>query len=227
MRGVPAPLFIRLGNRGRDQGERRPGRLRNVSISGVIAIDASTTGSITGLPGHTPERITIENVRIVAAGTRRAAPGLDVPEREDHYPKVTMYGALPAFGLYLRHARDVVLRNLDLAVDGADARPALVADDVAGLQVAGLTGGSGNGDGPVVWLNDVRGALVQGNLAPEGVGVFLRVTGEHTKSVALVGNAYRTPGPVELAPEITPEAVRHVAGDGAVDASPPLPTRPG
>jgi hypothetical protein len=62
-----------------------------------------------------------------------------------------------------------------------------------------------------VWLNDVRNGLVQGNLAPEG-GVFLRVSGGNTRSVALVGNAYWTPGPVEVAPEITPETVMHVAG---------------
>ena len=61
-----------------------------------------------------------------------------------------------------------------------------------------------------MWLNDVRGALVHGNLAPENVGVFLRVSGERTTNVALVGNAYRTPEPVELAPEIAPQAVMQV-----------------
>lgn len=40
-----------------------------------------------------------------------------------------------------------------------------------------------------MWLNDGRGGFVHGNVAPEGVGVFLRVTGESTRSVALAGNA--------------------------------------
>jgi polygalacturonase len=217
MRAVPAPLFVRLGNRGRDQPRPRPGHLRNISISGIVALGATGTGSIAGLPGHPVERITIENVRISAAGGVTQSGALDVPEREADYPKVSMYGALPAFGLYLRHARAVSLRNVDLSVDLDDQRPAVVADDVDGLQLAGLSGGSGNDVGPVVWLNDVRGGLVQGNLAPAGVGVFLRVTGQQTKSVALIGNVYSSPGPVELAPELAPEAVMQVA-DGPPSA---------
>jgi hypothetical protein len=220
MSGVPAPLFIRLGNRGRDQHPRAPGRLRNVSISGVVAVGASGTGSISGLPRHPVEHISVENVRISAGGGAWLAGGLDVPEREAAYPKVTMYGRLPAFGLYLRHARDVALRNVELTVEKSDPRPALVADDVAGLNLAGFTGRPGNDSGPIVWLNDVRGGLVQGNVVPQGAGVFLRVTGENTKSVALVGNAYWTPGPVELAPEIAPEAVMQVAYLGVEGSSP-------
>jgi len=220
MTGVPAPLFIRLGDRGRDQAGPTPGRLRNVSISGVLAVGASATGSIAGLPGHPVERISVENVRITAAGGAPHATGLDVPERAADYPKVSMYGPLPALGLYVRHARDVMLRNIELAVEGPDPRPSLVADDVAGLHLAGLTGPSANGRGPVVWLNDIRGGLVHGNVVPEDTGVFLRVTGENTKGVALVGNAYWTPGPVELAPEITPRAVMQVAGGGSEGGTP-------
>jgi hypothetical protein len=185
--------------------------MRNVSISGVLAMGATGTGSIAGLPGHPVEGVTVENVRVSATGGSRESGDLDVPERESHYPEVAMYGDLPAFGLYVRHARDVTLRNLELSVEQTDARPALVADDVAGLHVTGLSGRSGNTAGPVLWLNDVRGALVQGNLAPEGVEVFVRVTGEATTRVALVGNAYCTPGPVELAPELTPTAVMQAA----------------
>jgi polygalacturonase len=217
MSDVPAPIFVRLGNRGRDQPRRTPGRLRNVSISGVLAMGATGTGSVAGLPERPVESITVENIRIGAAGGARRAGSLDVPEREAHYPEVTMYGALPAFGLYLRHARDVTLRNVELSVEQTDPRPAVVADDVAGLHLTGITGRSGNTTGPVLWLNDIRGGLVQGNLAPEGVGVFLRVTGEDTNRVALVGNAYCTPGPIELAPELAPTAVMQVA-DAPVDA---------
>ena len=100
-------------------------------------------------------------------------------------------------------------------------RPALLADDVSALQVAGLSGEEEHAGGPVVWLHDVRGGLVQGSLAPEGVGVFLRVTGERTRGVTLVGNAYRARGPVELAPEIAPEAVVHVA-DAPPDRAAPV-----
>ncbi|HJQ82658.1 MAG TPA: glycosyl hydrolase family 28 protein [Candidatus Binatia bacterium] len=212
MEGVDAPLFVRLGNRGRDQPRRIPGKLRNVSLSGIVATGATGTGSIAGLVAHPVEGITLANVRISTAADGGPARGLAVPEREDDYPKVTMYGALPAFGLYVRHARDVVLRDVALAAEGSDARPALVADDVVGLQVAGLSGRTVRGTGPFVWLHEVRGGLLQGNLVPEDVGVFLRVTGEHTQGIALGGNGYRSAGPVEVAPEIAPEAVTDAGG---------------
>jgi hypothetical protein len=216
MHEVPAPVFVRLGNRGRDQPRPAPGRLQNVSITGVVALGATGTGSITGLPGHPVEGITLENVRIGAAGGAGRGGGRDEQERAAAYPEVTMFGGLPAFGLYVRHAREVILRNLQLGVERADPRAAVVADDVAGLHVTGLAG-AGNGTGPVVWLHGVRDGLLQGNRAPEGVRVFVRVTGEGTRNVALVGNAYCTPGPVEIAPEIAPRAVMQVANLGVDD----------
>jgi polygalacturonase len=211
MTDVDAPVFVRLGNRGRDQRTPAPGHLRNVTISGVLAAGASGTASIAGLVERPVEGVTLDNVRIRATGGAARA-GLDVPEREADYPKVTMWGALPAYGLYLRHARDVALRNVDLGVDGSDGRPALVADDVAGLHVTGIHGRSGNAAGPVVWLNDIRGGLVQGSIVPPDAGVFLRVSGVRTQGLALVGNAYSTPGPVDVAPEIA-HAVHQVADE--------------
>jgi hypothetical protein len=216
MRDVAAPLFVRLGNRGRDQRQPAPGRLRNVVISGIMATGATDTGSIGGLPGHPVEGVTIENVRIAAAGGARRRAGLDVPERAAQYPEVTMYGDLPAFGLYLRHALDVSLRNVELTVEHADARPALVADDVAGLHVARLAGWPGERMGPLVWLHDVRGGLVEGGIAPEGSAALLRVTGENTRRVTLVGTAYGPRESVDLAAEVAPTAVLHATGSFAV-----------
>lgn len=216
MRDVPAPLFVRLGNRGRDQQRSAPGQLRNVVVSGIMAVGATGTSSITGLPGHPIEGVTIENVRIATAGGSRQTGGLDVPERPSRYPRVTMFGDLPAFGLYLRHARDVSLRNVELTVVRADSRPALIADDVAGLHVARLAGWPEKSEGPLLWLNDVRGGLVEGGIAPEGADAFLRVTGEGTRRVTLAGTGYWTPDSIDLAAEVAPTAVQHATGSFAV-----------
>jgi hypothetical protein len=212
MRDVMAPIFVRLGNRGRDQIRPAPGRLRNVTISGIMAVGATATGSIAGLPGHPVEGITIENVRIATAGGSERPGGLDVPERAARYPRVTMYGVLPAFGLYLRHARDVTLRNVELTAERADVRPALVADDVSGLHVARLVGGPDHRDGPVLWLNDGRGGLVERGVPAEGVSAFLRVTGESTQRITVAGNPHWTSDSVHLAPEVVPTAVTHSTG---------------
>jgi hypothetical protein len=125
-----------------------------------------------------------------------------------------MFGRLPAFGLYVRHARDVVLNNVHLPTDAADSRAAVVADDVMGLRLGGFGTRLASAAGPVVWLNDVRDGLVYGNLAPEGVAVFLRITGGSTENLSLVGNVYRTEDPVDISSDIHPEAVLHLTNAG-------------
>src|SRR4026208_708843 len=52
MTNVRAPIFVRLGNRGRGQERRLAGTLQNVSISNVVAVGAMTASSITGIPDH-------------------------------------------------------------------------------------------------------------------------------------------------------------------------------
>lgn len=214
MSDVPAPIFIRLGNRGRDQETPAPGQLRNVTIRGVVATGARGTGSITGLPGHPVEGVTLENIRITSTGGARSAGDLDVPERHDDYPRPTMFDPLPAFGLYVRHARDVTLHDLQLPAGKSDSRAVVVADDVVGLRLGGIGTRRASAAGPVVWLNDVRDGLVHGNLAPEDVAVFLRITGHETKNLSLVGNIYRTAAPVDIAAEIAPEAVLQLTNVG-------------
>jgi len=90
---------------------------------------------------------------------------------------------------------------------------------VAGLNLAGLIGRSGNEAGPIVWLNDVRGGAVQGSLAPQGVDVFLRVSGENTHGIALVGNAFCTPRPVVLAPDVAAGAIMPPANPGGAEVA--------
>jgi polygalacturonase len=189
MHDVVVPIFVRLGDRGRDHPGPTPGSLRNVTIRDVVAAGASGTGSIAGLPGHPVEDVTIERVRVVRAEGWRRAASLDVPERPSVYPRVDMYGVLPAHGLYVRHARNVSLRDVELTVADDDARPALVADDVTGLELSGLAG-----EPSTVWLNDVRG----GRIAPDA-DVDLRVTGRATERVVLVGDHT---GQVQVAGEV-------------------------
>ena len=62
-----------------------------------------------------------------------AGAAADVPESEADYPENRMFGnlPLPAFGLYVRHADEVVLERVrfSLAPGSTDARPPVAADD--------------------------------------------------------------------------------------------------
>lgn len=59
-----------------------------------------------------------------------------VPMNSDHYPLHGMFGKLPAWAFYLRHARNITIENLVLDAPTAEERPALLADDVENLNVS-------------------------------------------------------------------------------------------
>ena len=58
---------------------------------------------------------------------------LVVPEKEDRYPSVEMFGWLPAHGIFCRHARGVTFENIELRLDAADVRHAVVLDDTSNI----------------------------------------------------------------------------------------------
>ena len=74
----------------------------------------------------------LSNIRIVyrGGGTREDA-AREPPENETAYPEPSMFGTLPAYGFYLRHARNVTLRDVEVGFEGEDLRPAFVLQDVA------------------------------------------------------------------------------------------------
>jgi len=53
-----------------------------------------------------------------------------VPELPGSYPDFSMFKELPAWGLYVRHARGVQIKNLSLLCEAKDYRTAIVLDDV-------------------------------------------------------------------------------------------------
>ena len=155
-------IFIRLGQR---SGERK-GVVRNVTISNLYcqvpfgrpdeAYDLRGPevdffhnpfpSSICGIPGNRIEDVTLENIEVACPG--RATRGMaymplwrakDVPEQVDKYPEFSMFGELPAYGLYLRHVDDIILRNVRFTLAAPDIRPAIVMEDVVRPVFDGVT----------------------------------------------------------------------------------------
>lgn len=134
--GTLVPIFVRLGNRGRkhrpDAATPPVGELKNVRIANVVVRGAGAIGSsLTGLPGHPLENITLQGVRVELATPGQAADVQKaVPERADSYPEGKMWGHLPAYGFFIRHASRV--RFIDVSVQPADTepRPCFVTADI-------------------------------------------------------------------------------------------------
>jgi parallel beta-helix repeat protein len=101
--------------------------------------------SITGLPGNYISNVTLENITIIYPGRGNqayASMPLDrisqVPELEEEYPEFSMFGELPAWGFYIRHADGITFKNLSLKVKNPDYRTAIVLDDVKNFKLEGL-----------------------------------------------------------------------------------------
>ena len=156
-----APIFIRLGSRMRETAPEGTtiGSARRVTISNVVVYDADPRypSIITGIPGHDVEDIKLNNIRILSRGGLtldqvakqpadmvstfffRAPDGVparepfDTPEREKEYPEPSMFGLLPAYGFFIRHAKGIELNNVDVGFMEEDRRPAFVLDQADGV----------------------------------------------------------------------------------------------
>lgn len=148
-------LFIRLG-----QQHREPGILRNIVIRNMdVQVPFSRTderyeirgpalpffhnvfpSSIVGIPGHPVENVRLEHIRITYPGRGNPAYANlpvsrlhSVPENANKYPEFSMFGELPAWGLYVRHAAGLHMSDIEVRIQKPDYRPAMVFDDVKGL----------------------------------------------------------------------------------------------
>lgn len=129
IRDAATPFFLRLGNRGRGQAMPVPGTLRNVQFNNIVATGGTLASSITGLPGHFLENVSLNNIDITMIGGGRKVRG-PVPEASGDYPHAPMFGPLPASGLYARHVRGLSLTHVRLRTMKRDERPVLVLEDV-------------------------------------------------------------------------------------------------
>jgi polygalacturonase len=130
-----SPIFLRLGRRMRGPAGVPVGELRRVQISNVIAYNADPryASIISGIPGHLIEDVRLSNIRIYyAGGGTKEQAALEAPERETNYPEPSMFGVLPAYGFYIRHAKGVLMNNVEVSYLKEDQRPAFVLEEVEG-----------------------------------------------------------------------------------------------
>jgi Glycosyl hydrolases family 28 len=202
------PIFIRLGNR---KGE--VGRFNNVVLSDIKADIPNRTGdqitklmvnegeivtenfekwrptltpvSITGIPGHPIQGITLKNVTINYGGIGNTAKRnhlrwdslAKIPECIKNYPESKMFGILPSWGFFIRHAEGIKFENITVTVKDKDYRPAVVCDDVQKIDFKDFRILSA-GTEPVIVLNDVKGATFQNCPPPSGTSTFVKTTGK-------------------------------------------------
>lgn len=136
------------------------GTMRNISLSNIRAYDAGNfCSSITGIAGHPVENVTLDNIVIENRGglvrgnfrikgddngkrhdtsgnifADKYWPSWKQVKEDDHgYPQPTVWGNLPSQGLFIRHASNIRLNNVEFRSKGEEPRPAVIAVDTDGL----------------------------------------------------------------------------------------------
>ena len=209
-----APIFVRLGNRGRDTETPTPGSLQNVSIDNVVATRASVHCSVAGIPGYAVEDVSLSNIQIdFIGGSPYQTPDLPIPEVEAAYPEAEMFGPTAVYGMFVRHVKGLTLSNVRMQfaqdywrVDETNGRKitwdletmsptpsapgktgnAFWRDDVQGLRMYLVEAQAPNDGAAVMRMANVGDAMVANGVAAEGTKTYLELQGEENSGIRLL-----------------------------------------
>ncbi len=130
------PIFLRLGARMRGPKDVPIGELRRIKISNIVVYNASPNYSctISGLPGHDIDDVQLSNIRIYyRGGGVKGMEVKEIPENAEKYPEPGMLGEATVYGLFIRHAKNIQLTDVQFSYLTPDYRPAFRFDDVKGI----------------------------------------------------------------------------------------------
>jgi hypothetical protein len=223
MENVDTPIFVRLGARlktFRAGDEKRvPGVLRHVVLKNILAKAAETSHLtsasgifITGIPDHSVEDFTLENVRIQLPGGGAAAQGRQVlEEKVDTYPEINRFApCLPAYGLYARHVKGLTVKNLEFELSRPDARPALVCIDGEKVSVLGGRMPGNDQTESLIRFESVRDGVLRDVAVKGNARVGLRVEGKDSHNIMLESVRSES-GQIEKLTDLAPEAANSLA----------------
>lgn len=101
---------------------------------------------IAGLPGQYINDVTFTNFEVSYPGGGSkfiAYVPLDkldsIPEQPANYPEFSQFKEIPAWGIYVRHAKNINFSNIHLTAEKKDYRLPIIMDDVHGAQLKKVT----------------------------------------------------------------------------------------
>jgi len=137
IRKSATPICLRLGERMRTyEGQEKlpPGYMRNITFRNITARNTiESVGSfISGTPGYLIDSVRFENIDFDYMGgiTDTSIVNSIPPEKEDRYPQYNMFKVdMPAYGMYIRHAKNLIFSNIKFTYEESDVRPAIIMED--------------------------------------------------------------------------------------------------
>jgi polygalacturonase len=135
---VNSPIYVRIGSRMRAPEGTAIGQIRRMIISNVVVYNADPRQAsiISGVPGGDIDDISLHDIRIYTkgGGTQEQAKR-EMPEVEKAYPEPERHGITPAYGFYIRHAKNIDMHDIKIRAATDDLRPVFFIDDVAGVNL--------------------------------------------------------------------------------------------
>lgn len=140
-----APIFVKVSDVARVPGTYQRGAIRKIRFENITATDcysairgAEMPSVIWGKPGAPIEDIEFRNVQLtVKGGHPMSEAAFDPAENDGRFPRDV--GAIPAYGFYLRHTRNIRFEHCTFGFERTDGRPALVVDNGNEIRLTACT----------------------------------------------------------------------------------------
>ncbi|WEK19970.1 MAG: glycosyl hydrolase family 28 protein [Candidatus Pedobacter colombiensis] len=188
MKDIQTPIFIRLGNR---KGIKST--VKNIIISNIVATTESyLPSSITGIAGNYVENVILRDILIHARGLGTIEhANAPVPEKDNGYPENRMFGiTLPAYGLYVRHVKNLTMNNIQVKLLNPDARPAMIFEDVDNLTLNQFQLDIPEKNQSMLWLKQVTNATFSGYNSAKPLQLFAKIEGDRTDAIRFINNNF-------------------------------------
>jgi hypothetical protein len=182
--------FKTARGRGRSVENIRASNVVMWNVSEAVVVTMFYTGGDLHVPEpvsqQTPAFRNIHLSEIIAIGSQHAAIIEGLAERPIEELSLSNFVADDAAeGIACTNVKHMIFDNI---VVNAHSGPPLSVDNVRELELYRFTTRVPNGGQPVVRFRDVRGAVVQSCVAPEGTGTFLELKGTGNREINLFTN---------------------------------------
>ncbi len=117
MDSISCPLFIRLCNRNGDNKTELDGRgeITNISIRNIKADNIEIPIMIMGIPNQKICDVSLKNFDLkYADGKDYFDLRFKIPEQEKEYPECNRFRNVNAYGVFVRHAKNIYLENINV-----------------------------------------------------------------------------------------------------------------
>ncbi len=114
---MACPLFIRLCNRNGDNKAELDGRgkIKGINIKNITAKNIEIPIMIMGIPNQKVTDVELKNFNSGYAGGKDYFDlRFNIPEQEKEYPECNRFRNINAYGVFVRHAQNIKLENINI-----------------------------------------------------------------------------------------------------------------